>query len=58
MNVGDLVKQKKTLFGGPSPVLLVTYISHDGESVRVLFHERFWLLNKESISKTSINMLL
>ena len=49
MKVGDLVKQKKTLFGGPSPALLVTYISHDGETVRVLYGERFWLFNKERL---------
>ena len=53
MKIGDLVKQKKTLFGGPSPVLLVTYISHDGETVRVLFGERFWLLNKERLEVVS-----
>ena len=49
MKIGDLVKQKKTLCGGPSPALLVTAISRDGKSVRVLFHERFWLLNKERL---------
>ena len=49
MKVGDLVKQKKTLFGGPSPALLVTFISQDGETVRVLYGERFWLFNKERL---------
>ena len=53
MKAGDLVKQKKTLFGGPSPVMLVTYISQNGESVRVLFHEQFWLLNKERLEVIS-----
>ena len=49
MKVGDLVKQKKTLFGGPSPVMLVTSISQDGQSVYVLFDSRFFLLNKERL---------
>ena len=49
MQVGDLVKQKKTLFGGPSPVLLVTAIYGDGETVRTLYAEREWLFSKESL---------
>ena len=49
MKVGDLVKQRKTLCGGHSPALLVMAISRDGESVRVLFHERYWLLKKERL---------
>ena len=49
MKVGDLVKQRKTLFGGPSPVLLVTAICRDGETVRVLYAARQWLLNKEKL---------
>ena len=49
MKVGDLVKQKKTLCGGPSPAMLVTSISRDGKGVYVLFYERFWLLNKERL---------
>ena len=49
MNVGDLVKQKKTLFGGTSPVLLVTAILRDGETVRALYAEREWLFSKERL---------
>ena len=53
MKVGDLVKQKKTLFGGPSPSLLVTAISRDDGHVRVLYGERFWLLKKEDLEVLS-----
>ena len=49
MKVGDLVKQKKTLFGGTSPVLLVTAILRDGETVRALYAEREWLFSKERL---------
>jgi len=49
MKVGDLVKQKKTLCGGPSPVLLVTAICRDGETVRVLYGARQWLFNKKRL---------
>ena len=49
MKVGDLVKQKKTLCGGPGPVLLVTSISRDGEYARVLFMEKRWLFRTESL---------
>jgi len=49
MNVGDLVKQKKTLCGGPSPALLVTFISRDGEYARVLFMEKTWLFRTERL---------
>lgn len=55
MKIGDLVKQKKTLSGGPSPMMLVTSISRDGQSVRVLFHEKFWLLNKERLEVVNEN---
>ena len=53
MKLGDLVKQRKTLCGGPSPVLLVIAISRDGESVRVLFCERFWRMKKERLEVIS-----
>ena len=49
MKPGDLVKQKRTLFGGPSPVLLVTAICRDSETVRTLYAEREWLFSKESL---------
>ena len=49
MKVGDLVKQKKTMKGGPSPAMLVIDNSRDGKSVYVLFENRFWLLNKERL---------
>ena len=49
MKVGDLVRQKKTLFGGPSPTLLVTAVLVGGETVRVFYGERFWLFNKEKL---------
>ncbi len=49
MKVGDLVKQRKTLCGEPSPALLVTSISRNGEYVRVLFAERRWLFRTESL---------
>ena len=49
MKVGDLVKQKKTMMGGPSPAMLVTSISRDGKAVYVLFENQFWLLNKERL---------
>ena len=55
MKPGDLVKQKKTLCGGPSPALLVTAISRDGTGVYVLFHDRFWLLNKERLEVINEN---
>ena len=53
MRPGDLVKQKKTLNGGPSPAMLVTSISCDGKAVHVLFHGSFWLLNKERLEVVS-----
>ena len=53
MKVGDLVKQKKTLFGGPSPVLLVTTVCRDGDTVRVLYAEREWIFRKESLEVIS-----
>jgi len=53
MKVGDLVRQKKPLFGGPSPALLVTAISRDGESVRVLYGEQRWLFKKEDLEVAS-----
>lgn len=53
MQVGDLVKQKKTLFGGPSPALVVTAICRDGVTVRVLYAERLWLFNKERLEVIS-----
>jgi hypothetical protein len=49
VQVGDLVKQKKTLFGGPSPILLVIALCRDGETVRTLYAEREWLFSKESL---------
>jgi len=49
MKVGDLVKQKKTLFGGPSPVFLVTAICRDGKTVRTWYAEREWLFSKASL---------
>ena len=55
MKVGELVKQRKTLCGGPSPALLVTDISRDGKSVRVLFHERFWSFKKERLEVINEN---
>ena len=55
MKAGDLVKQRKTLFGGPSPVLLVTAICRDGETVRVLYAEREWLFNKERLETVNAN---
>ncbi len=53
MKLGDLVKQRKTLCGGPSPVLLVIAISRDGETVRVLYGERFWRMKKERLEVIS-----
>ena len=49
MKVGDLVKQRKTLCGGPSPLLLVTSILREGEYVRVWFMEKFWILRTEKL---------
>ncbi len=55
MKAGDLVKQKKTLFDGPSPVMLVMDISRDSQSAYVLFHGRFFLLNKERLEVINEN---
>ena len=49
MKVGDLVQQKKTLFGGPSPILLVIATCRDGETVRAWYAEREWLFRKASL---------
>lgn len=53
MKVGDLVKQRKTLRGGPSPVLLVTSILHDGEYARVLFMGKFWIFGAKRLEVIS-----
>jgi len=53
VKVGDLVKQKKTLFGGPSPVLLVTAICRDSDTVRALYAEREWTFSKERLEIVS-----
>ena len=53
MKVGDIVKQKKTMMGGRSPIMFVTSISRDGKAVYVLLDNQFWLLNKERLEVIS-----
>jgi len=49
MQVGDLVRQRKTVCGGAGPVLLVTAILSDGKHVRVWLHGSRWLLSKANL---------
>ena len=49
MKVGDLVKQRKTVLGGPSPLLVVSSMVREGHYARVWFRDKFWLLKAEKL---------